>query len=39
MNWLIGGYWIFHSSTIDEEDEDNEKNPEMKLWRIVKHCT
>ncbi|CDW87477.1 fha domain [Stylonychia lemnae] len=34
-----GAYWIFHSSTIDEEDEDNEKMPELKLWRIVKYCT
>eukprot|EP00347_Sterkiella_histriomuscorum_P023422 403334699 len=33
-----GGYWMFHSSTVEEEEEDLDKNPELKLWRIVKYC-
>lgn len=33
-----GGYWIFHASTVQESDEQLEKNPESKLWRIVKYC-
>lgn len=37
-NLCIGGYWIFHSSTVEENDEELEKNPESKLWRIVKYC-
>lgn len=34
----IGGYWIYHSSCVDEEEEEVEKDPESKLWRVVKHC-
>ena len=35
---VVGGYWIFHSSTVEENDDEIEKNPESKLWRIVKYC-
>lgn len=29
---------MFHTSCVDDEEEDVEKNPELKLWRIVKYC-
>ena len=35
---FLGSYWIFHSSCIEESEEELEKNPESKLWRVVKHC-
>lgn len=35
--WL-GAHWIFHSSSVDQSEEELEKNPESKLWRVVKYC-
>jgi hypothetical protein len=35
---MIGGYWIYHTSTIEDNEDDMEENPEAKLWRIVKYC-
>lgn len=34
----IGQHWIYHSGAINETEEELEKNPESKLWRIVKYC-
>jgi hypothetical protein len=34
----VGDYWIYHKTVIEENEEDIEKNPESKLWTVVKHC-
>jgi hypothetical protein len=34
----LGVFWIYHSSQLDENEDDVDKNPETKLWRIVKYC-
>jgi hypothetical protein len=33
----VGDYWIYHKSTLEESEEEIEKNPEGKLWNVVKH--
>jgi hypothetical protein len=29
---------MFHSQVVEENEDEIEKNPESKLWRVVKHC-
>lgn len=35
---MIGTYWIYHSSSYEDDEEEVERNPENKLWKIVKYC-
>ena len=34
----LGSYWIYHNSTIETCEDELDKNPENKIWRVVKHC-
>ena len=34
---FLGEYWIYHKSTLEDTEDDVEKNPESKLWNVVKH--
>jgi len=38
MMFALGDYWIYHKTTIEEDEDEVEKNPESKLWTVVKHC-
>ena len=35
---MIGNFWIYHSNTVEEDEDEIEKNPETKIWRVVKYC-
>ena len=35
---MIDNYWIYHTSYLEEDGEEYEKNTEDKLWKIAKYC-